>query len=338
MNTVARTTENELAVEMFDDLARAANATGRPAADAARWRELAARLTNAVNTKLTRADGIYIDGLRANGSQSPHASQHANAYALAYGLVPALRRPTIGTYVATLGLQVGPMNATTVLDALHAAGRDNALVALLVNAKQPGWARILAEGGSFTWESWDARQTGDSESHGWGANVLASIQQDVLGVRILAPGAAVVDVSPPPSSLAAVTGTVPTALGPVEVAWSRAQAAPISLRLTLPVGMIADVHLPGGPKSISVRSPATASNARNTGLQVVQRTATATVLAVPAGRYTFLTGTAAAQANRNRRTKPAQGNAFAIVGGAIALAVLAGLVVVEVRRRRAGKA
>jgi alpha-L-rhamnosidase len=335
MNTVARTTENELAVAVFDEIAQAANATSRPAAEVARWRELAARLTNAINTKLVRVDGLYIDGLRADGSQSPHASQHANAYALAYGLVPAVGRVKVGDYVAALGLQVGPMNATTVLDALHAAGRDNALVALLVDAKQPGWARILAEGGSFTWESWDARQTGDSESHGWGANVLASIQQDVLGVRILAPGAAALAITPPPSSLATVSGTVPTELGPVKVAWSRAYGAPISLDLTVPVGMVADVQLPGGPKSINVRSPATANNARNTGLGVVQRSATATVLAVPAGRYTFLTGAAAARVTRHAKAAP--GNAFAIAGGAMALAVLAVLVVVEVRRRRSAQ-
>jgi alpha-L-rhamnosidase len=259
-------------------------------------------------------------------------SQHANAYALAYGLVPAARRRTVGNYVVALGLQVGPMNATTVLDALHAAGRGDALVALLTNAKQPGWARILAEGGSFTWESWDARQTGDSESHGWGANVLASLQQDVLGVRIVAPGASTVDITPPPTSVSTVSGTVPTELGPLAVSWSRGRA-PISLGLTVPVGMVADVHLPGTAKSISVRSPATASNARDTGLRVVQQSASATVLAVPAGRYTFLTGAAAAKAAHHKRAS--QGNAFAIAGGAMALAVLAVLIVVEVRRRRA---
>ena len=49
---------------------------------------------------------------------------------------------------------------------------------------QPGYAQILREGATFTWESWDARQTGDSESHGWGATVLAVLQDDVLGVRV----------------------------------------------------------------------------------------------------------------------------------------------------------
>jgi hypothetical protein len=98
--------------------------------------------------------------------------------------------------------------------------------------------------------------------------------------------------------------------------------------------MVADVHLPGGPKSIAVRSPATASNARKTGLRVVQTTATETVLAVPAGHYNFLTGAAAAAARRPKRT--GHGNAYAIAGGAMALAVLVVLIVVEVRRRRAG--
>jgi alpha-L-rhamnosidase len=333
MNTAARTTESELAVGVFDDLANAASAVGQPAAAVAHWRDVAAKLTTAINTKLVRADGLYIDGLRADGSQSTHASQHANAYALAFGLVPAVRQVKVANYVVALGMQVGPMNATFVLDALRAAGRGDSLVSLLTNAKQPGWARILAEGGTFTWESWDARQTGDSESHGWGANVLESLQEDVLGVRITAPGGSTVDVSPPPSSVATVAGTVPTELGPVKVAWSRVHA-PLSLALTVPIGAIADVRLPGAPNSINVQSPATASNARDTGLRVVQRSATATVLAVPAGRYTFLTGTAAAAAKKAHHTSTAQGNSYAIAGGAMALAVLAVLIVVEVRRRR----
>ena len=39
----------------------------------------------AINARLVRADGIYVDGLDADGQQSSHASQEANALALAYG-------------------------------------------------------------------------------------------------------------------------------------------------------------------------------------------------------------------------------------------------------------
>ncbi len=71
-----------------------------------------------------------------------------------------------------------------LLNALHDGGRDDALVTDLTDPNRPGYAQILREGATFTWESWDARQVGDSESHGWGAAVLAVLQDDVLGVRV----------------------------------------------------------------------------------------------------------------------------------------------------------
>ena len=44
-----------------------------------------------IRSRLERPDGVFVDGLRADGTQSPHASQQANAFALAYGVVPDRR-------------------------------------------------------------------------------------------------------------------------------------------------------------------------------------------------------------------------------------------------------
>ena len=54
------------------------------------------RVTEAVNRYLVRPDGIYVDGLRSDGTRSPHSSQLANIQALAYGLVPPERRVSGG--------------------------------------------------------------------------------------------------------------------------------------------------------------------------------------------------------------------------------------------------
>ena len=77
-----------------------------------------------------------------------------------------------------------------LLTALHAAGRDDAFVDALTDPSRPGYAHILREGATYTWESWDARQIGDSESHAFGSNVLTLMQEDMLGVTVTAPGAA----------------------------------------------------------------------------------------------------------------------------------------------------
>ena len=41
-----------------------------------------------MNETLRRPDGTYVDGLRADGSQSAHAGQHATSYAVALGIAP----------------------------------------------------------------------------------------------------------------------------------------------------------------------------------------------------------------------------------------------------------
>ena len=56
---------------------------------AATQRSRSTTVSGAVNRYLVGADGLYVDGLRADGSRSPHTSQLANIQALAYGLVPA---------------------------------------------------------------------------------------------------------------------------------------------------------------------------------------------------------------------------------------------------------
>ena len=48
-------------------------------------------LTTAINRRLTRSDGTYVDGLMGDGTPTPSASQTANACAAFYGVVPAHR-------------------------------------------------------------------------------------------------------------------------------------------------------------------------------------------------------------------------------------------------------
>src|SRR4029078_3214735 len=78
MTTTARTTVNVLAVDAFNRAGQIAEALGRPAGEAGNSRRLGATLGDAMRAKLTRADGVFVDGLRADGSQSPHAGQQAN--------------------------------------------------------------------------------------------------------------------------------------------------------------------------------------------------------------------------------------------------------------------
>ena len=89
LGVAADTVSNVLAVNAFTRIAQLADLAG-DAAGAATQRARAVQLTTAINRLLVRPDGVYVDGIDADGTPSTHASQEANALAL------GLRRRTLG--------------------------------------------------------------------------------------------------------------------------------------------------------------------------------------------------------------------------------------------------
>jgi alpha-L-rhamnosidase len=246
MATVARTTENELAVQAFEQAARIDRAVGDTAA-AQTETTRAVKLTQAINTKLMR-NGVYIDGLEANGARSTHASQHANAFALAIGIVPKAAVTKVGAQVASLGISMGPDNGITLLRGLHAAGLDADVVKVLTDTKDPGWAQNIAAGGTFTWETWVPQDSDqDSMSHGWGSAALAAYEEVMLGVQRDGPTA--LTVSQPQTGLALANGTVTTVAGNVGVTWTLTQGK-ATLHLVVPANVTVTVKM--GSKTTNV--------------------------------------------------------------------------------------
>ncbi|MEV6636831.1 family 78 glycoside hydrolase catalytic domain [Actinoplanes sp. NPDC051470] len=238
-DTVARTTVNILAVDVLRSTAQQASALGRPQTEIDALRTDADAIAAAVNSRLRRPDGIYIDGLAADGTQSTHASQIANAYAIAYGVAPAADHPVLADHLESLKLQMGPMTADTLIEALHVAGRDRAALARLTDPSTLGWANVLSRGGTFTWESWEAPERGDSMSHGWGSAALTSVLSDLLGVRPTAPAARTVEIAPPTgTTLTSASGTVWTQSGPITVTWSGT-----SVTATIPTNVTATIRV-----------------------------------------------------------------------------------------------
>jgi alpha-L-rhamnosidase len=277
---------NVLGVNVFRRVGDVAEALHRPRAEVARQRRRQAALRTAVNTRLRRTDGIYVDGAQASGAQTPTAAQDANACAVVYGVAPAGDWPAIGAYVAGLGMQAPPRTACEVLRSLALCGRYGDLVERLTDAGTDGWARILAQGGTFTWEVWRPSDViGDSMSHGWGSNVLVEIQRSLLGVRPTAAGYATFDVRPPPYGLRRASGTVPTPLGPIDVSWERpAISAPVThLDVVIPVNGRATVHL-AAPRAGAVLEGGAAARGRP-GVQAVTVRSGAAVVRLGSGSY-----------------------------------------------------
>jgi alpha-L-rhamnosidase len=233
---------NVLGANVFRRTAALGVVLDRPAQEVAVQRRRQATLTAAVNARLTRTDGTYVDGLMADGTPTPTASQTANACAAAYGVVPVGAVGSVGRYVSSLGMQATPQNAGEVLRAMALAGLYPDLVARLVDATTDGWANILSRGATFTWEVWNPSDIiGDSMSHGWGSTMVPEIQRSLLGVRPTGPGFVTFDVAPPTAGLDWALGTVPTPCGTISVAWRQATPAEprFSVDVTVPANSTA---------------------------------------------------------------------------------------------------
>ncbi len=249
LNTVrnpgnAATVINGWAWEDYDIVSRIAGEVGNTT-DSATYRAMADALQAAINTNLLNASGVYVDGLEPDGTQSAHASQHANAFPLSLNIVPAAQQASVIAQVNSLGMSVSALGIIQLVRALGEANQGPALLNLYTNATQYGWARILALGGTATWESWTANTDGDSESHGWGAVGLDGYVRYILGVEPLTAQFDQVQIKPLDfsNSLATASGSLLTERGTISVEWDRS-ATQYHLAVTVPVNVTATVYVP----------------------------------------------------------------------------------------------
>lgn len=246
MTTAARTVVNALGVDVLRSAAEVARATGSTADVVAGLTSDADALAARMNATLRKPDGTYVDGLLADGTQSTHAGQHASSYPLAFGIVPAADRAGLAAKVGAMGMKQGPMTAHWLLRGLEAGGDGTDVLKLLTNQNDLGWAKILADGGTFTYEEWVPDSSGNSLSHGWGAQSVVDITDSVLGIKTTAPGASRVSIGIPQTGLQHAAGSVMTQRGRVSSDWSLAGGG-VSLTATVPVNVAADVALPALP-------------------------------------------------------------------------------------------
>lgn len=285
MATAARTTVNILGANAFTRAAQMAAVLDDTAGESMQ-RARASALTAAINDRLAVVGGVYTDGLDPDGAPSPHRSQQANALALAYGVVPPAAAAAVGAHVASLRIALGPDHGLELLRGLHAAGLDADIVDILSDPTGPGWARILARGGTFTWEDWEPNDLlGDSMSHGWGSAALVAMQEALLGVTLLSPdadGRPSVLIRPPAAGLTHAAGEVPTTSGTVSLAWRR-QSGRLHASLRVPPNASATVQLAAPATAISEGRRALVEA---TGIHVLRGPPGGpTALAVAAGSY-----------------------------------------------------
>ncbi|MXV14769.1 family 78 glycoside hydrolase catalytic domain [Hufsiella ginkgonis] len=249
MTPESRTVIDVYAYLDFDYVSRIAAVLGNTA-DQETYHAKALAMKAAINSKLIGQNGMYVDGLRADGSQSTHASQHANAFALAADIVPGKNQGTVINTVKEQKMSMGMVSVRMLPEALGRANEGPHLLELYTNASWDGWARTVSLGGTMTWEDWNSNTSGNSMSHPWGAIGLLGIQQYVLGVTVLEPQHDLVQIKPLDfkGKLASAAGKLPTDKGDIAVSWNRS-ATTFTLTLTSPVNVAAKVYVPKGTKT-----------------------------------------------------------------------------------------
>ena len=152
-----------------------------------------------------------------------------------------------------MGMRQGQMTVHRLVRALLGQGMTDAVLDLLTNSGQPGWARLLERGATFTWEAWDLVDGTDySQSHAWSASVIQEILEHLLGVRNVTPGELL--IAPPLCRLDHARGRVPAGNGWADVSWRR-HGPLVEVECTVPPGVLATVRLPAGPYEVKGPTP-----------------------------------------------------------------------------------
>lgn len=253
MATDSRTVVDAYAFADFSIMAHIAATVGNNS-DKELYQKKATDMANAINSKLINGDGVYIDGLKMDKSQSSNVSQHANIMPLALGIVPAGNFQKVVEEVKSRKMNVGMVCLRWLPEALGKANQGPHLLELYTNKEWDGWAKTLALGGTVTWESWNAMEVNESMSHPWGAVGLLGMQQFMLGIEPLKPQHELIQVKPLDfqGKLQSADGRYPTDKGDILVSWKR-ESSSYSLNITLPDNMTARVCLPGcGTKNETV--------------------------------------------------------------------------------------
>jgi len=230
-----------LGFKVISDIAELLDSVG----DQDQYRQKADAMKAAINDLLLNADGMYVDGLNSDLTQSNHISQQANMFPMAAGIVPVENQDSVAARIKELAMSSGMVTLRMLPEAIGHAEDGVHLLHLYTKTEWDGWAKTIDLGGTATWESWDANTNDQSMSHPWGAVGLLGIQEFFLGVKALKPQHELVQIKPLDFKyrLKDVSGTLPTDRGNIEIGWIRDENS-FSMDLTLPDNMTALVYVP----------------------------------------------------------------------------------------------
>lgn len=221
-----------------------------PAAE--RRRQQSAELTIAARARLFDTE----TGLWANNSQASLATAIVSGLA-AEGAIPAARASLLDAVDLRGGrLASGFAGTSAVVRALADVDGGQRLLDAVELPDQPGLGAMLVDGPGTFWETWwiDDENVGvASLDHiGLAAPFAAWVWRDVVGLRALEPGYRVFAVEPRLTDrVSSASFTRRTVRGDIECSWAL-EGSEFSCTVTVPVGSIAEITVPGRPSRLSI--------------------------------------------------------------------------------------
>jgi len=250
--------------------------------DAARYRELAAKIKDAFNKRFfNEAFGYYDVG-----------AQSAQGWALSFGLVPEERRGGVASHLASSvnfrqrRLTTGYAGTKWAINAISEAGRDDVIWKRAVATDYPSWGFMLRDPKRTTiTENWLGSASlchtvlgaAIDEWFYWG---LAGIRPDEA-----APGYERVVIKPYlPPDLEWARASVRTIRGRVASEWRR-DGDTARLNVTIPANSSAAVHVPSKDADKITEGDVPAAEAENVTL--LRSEGTTAVFEIGSGEYAF---------------------------------------------------
>ena len=213
--------------------------------DAVRYRDLAARITDAFQREFVRPDGSM-----GNGSQAGYI------LALRFGLVPEdLRAAATGHLVADIErrgklLSTGFLGTPFSLDALADNDRDATVYDLLLRTEFPSWGYMIRKDATTIWERWNG-DVGNVAMNSFNHYALGAVTgfvfRRIAGIEPTKQGFLtfrfdpVLDARVPKGG-----GDYDSILGRISTDWELKPDGGFDLHLVVPTNARAEVHIPAG--------------------------------------------------------------------------------------------
>jgi alpha-L-rhamnosidase len=157
-------------------------------------------------------------------------------------------------------ISTGFVGTPLIMDALTNSGHLDVAHRLMLQTGCPSWLYAVTMGATTVWERWDAMLPDGSINPGqmtsfnhYALGAVADwLHRTVAGLAPAAPGYRELLVRPAPArSLTAASARHRTPYGDAEVAWERSEGR-LQLRVVVPVGAAATVHVPGRAEPVRV--------------------------------------------------------------------------------------